>query len=297
MKTGMKRTLWGGAAAGAVALMVAGAAFFPTIAQAQDATSTATPTVGVAAPDFQQRGRGAPNGPLGERVDQSAALADALADALGITAEELQAAQTEAQIAAIDQLVADDLLTATQADALKTQMESGSGRMGGMGRGFGHLGDSDIDYDALLANALDITVADLDAARTQVFDDQLAQAVRDGSLTQEEADLMQARRALADYMAPRLEAAYADALAAAVSDGIITQEQADALVAQGSRGLRGFGPGMNDGIGRRGGMDAMGGRMGPGGQGERGGRGGSDIAPDMTTPDDAPAEESAEGNS
>jgi hypothetical protein len=293
MKTGMKRTLWGGAAAGAVALMVAGAAFIPTIAQAQDATSTATPTVGVAAPDFQQRGRGAPNGPLGERVDQSAALADAL----GITAEELQAAQTEAQIAAIDQLVADDLLTATQADALKTQLESGEGRMGNLGRGFGHLGDSNIDFDALLADALDITVADLDAARTQVFDDQLAQAVTDGSLTQEEADLMQARRALADYMAPRLEAAYADTLAAAVSDGIITQEQADALVAQGSRGLRGFGPGMNDGIGRRGGMDAMGGRMGPGGQGERGGRGGSDIAPDMTTPDDAPAEESAEGNS
>ena len=42
MKTGMKHILWGGAAAAAVALVVAGAAFFPTIAQAQTATSTAT---------------------------------------------------------------------------------------------------------------------------------------------------------------------------------------------------------------------------------------------------------------
>ncbi len=282
MKTGMKHTLWGGAAAAAVALVVAGGAFFPTIAQAQTATSTDTVTStvtsalsGTVAPDFQQRGKGTPNGPLGNKGEQSAALAAAL----GITTEEYQAAQVAAQGAAIDQQVADGWLTQLQADELKANLESGSGRMGGdFGRGHGAAGGSEIDFDALLADALGITTDELDAARTQVYEDQLAQAVTDGTMTQEQADLALARRALQAYVAPLLQSAYDDAVAAAVSDGIITQAQADALAAQGGYGMRGFGPGMGDMGGR--GME----RGGHGG-GRHGGPSGSDVAPDMGTPD------------
>ena len=280
MKTVMKRTLWGGAATAAVALVVAGAAFFPTIAQAQ------TATVSTVALDFQQRGRGAPIGPLGDRVDQNAALAEAL----GITTEELQAAQTEAHGAAIDQMVTDGWLTETQAEALKAQTAGNTGRMGGMGdlgRGFGPMGDSKVDYDTLLANALGISVDELQAARTQIFDDQLAQAVTDGNMTQAQADLVKAQRALSDYTAPKLQSAYDDAVKAAVSDGIITQEQADALAAQGGHGLRGFGPGMNDGFrGMGGGL--MGGR--------HGGRGGNGWAPGVGATDGQPAQDSTDSS-
>ena len=283
MKTVMKRTLWGGAATAAVALVVAGAAFFPTIAQAQ------TATVSTVALDFQQRGRGAPIGPLGDRVDQNAALAEAL----GITTEELQAAQTEAHGAAIDQMVTDGWLTETQAEALKAQTAGNTGRMGGMGdlgRGFGPMGDSKVDYDTLLANALGISVDELQAARTQIFDDQLAQAVTDGNMTQAQADLVKAQRALSDYIAPKLQSAYDDAVKAAVSDGIITQEQADALAAQGGHGLRGFGPGMNDGF--RGMGDMGGGLMG----GRHGGRGGNGWAPGLGATDGQPAQDSTESS-
>lgn len=298
MKTGMKRTLWGGAAAAAVALMVGGAAFFPTVAQAQATTTTPS----AVATSSEQTGQVTPTTPFGNQIDQSAALAEAL----GITTEELQAAQTEALGAAIDQQVTDGWLTEKQAEALKARLENAQGLTGRMGelrgrfprlgRGFGPMGDSDTNFNTFLADALGITVDDLQAARTTVFENQLDQAVTDGRITQDQADLMKARRALGEYVAPKLQTAYDDAVKAAVSEGVITQAQADALAAQGGMGLRGFGRGLDEGFGRgmfggMGGMHGMNGmdgwRMGPG---QHGGRGGNDNwFPGMGNQDNQPA--------
>jgi hypothetical protein len=106
-----------------------------------------------------------------------------LADALGITVAELQTARQEAHIAAIQQLVDEGVLTQAQADQLLL-----GGRPAFFG-GRGQLGDVDIDPEALLANALGITVEALQAAQQQAHVAAIQQAVADGRMTQAQADL------------------------------------------------------------------------------------------------------------
>jgi len=206
---------------------------------------------------------------------------EALANALGISVETLQAAQQEASDAAIQQALDEGLITQEQADAM---ILGGGGFR--FGRGFGGRAefgpDSSIDRDALLAEALGISVDDLNAARQQAQSDLLAQAVADGKLTQEQADLILARQALQSYLDPEVlfaealgvsadqlqtyrdegltlsqilekvnktaaevrdaqQAAYQAAVQEAVSNGVITQAQADQILAGGSRGLPGLG--------------------------------------------------------
>jgi len=158
------------------------------------------------------------------------------------------------------------------------------------------------DDDEALAAALGITVEQLQAARQQVYADRLAQAVEDGSLTQEQADTMLATNALKGYldreaiMAEALgmtvdeyEAARADgslseiltgitaedlqaqvqaatevAVQQAVADGVITQAQADLVLEQiagGAGMIGGFGD-FGGGHHGRGGMDFDGGQRG-----------------------------------
>lgn len=183
----------------------------------------------------------------------------ALAEALGITVDELQAAQQQVREALIGQAVADGLLTQEEADAL---LANGSGLHRDFGRG-GHFGFGG-NASELLAEALGITVEELDAARAEVKAAQLAAMVEAGYLTQEQADLMLARQAVENYidreaLQATIQAAYEAAVAQAVEDGAITQEQADALLSSaatmGGFGMRGF--------------DMPGGMMGP-----HGGRGG-----------------------
>ncbi len=191
-----------------------------------------------------------------------------LADALGITVNDLQAAYQTARDAAIDQAVEERLITQEQADEMKV--------WGGVGRhkGFGRLpkgaADSDIDENALLADALGITVDKLQAAREAANQAAIEQAIAEGLITQEEADAMLARKNVQSYLdrdtllakalgmsledlqsayangetlstlmqakgldaatvREKLQTAYTEALAQAVKDGVITQEQADAL--------------------------------------------------------------------
>jgi hypothetical protein len=151
------------------------------------------------------------------------------------------------------------------------------GRWGGRDRGF-------------LADELGLTVEELEAAQQAAQEAALAQAVEDGDLSQEEADLLSAHRALRGYLDMRtlmaevlgispeqlgeqpahawieeqgldfetfheqMQAAREDAIADAVADGIITQAQADALL-EGDWGpmmqgrLRGgVGPGVQRGF-------------------------------------------------
>lgn len=199
-----------------------------------------------------------------------------LAEALGISPEELEAAQTQARNAAIDQAVAEGRITQEQADQIK-QGEAGRGH------GFGRFGRD--DHETLLAEALGVTLEELQSAKTEVQERILDEAVAAGELTQEEADLMQARQALQEYLRDRMQTAYEAAVAQAVAEGVITQAQADQLLNE--DGVRFFdGPGMHGGRhhGGRGGMD--------GGFGFPGGR--FDDTP-LPQPDSVTPEESEGG--
>lgn len=143
-------------------------------------------------------------------------------------------------------------------------------------RGGSRLG---VDDEALAA-ALGITVDELNAAELVAYQTMVAAAVEAGTLTQEQADLLLARKAAQNYLDTdalnaTVRAAYADALAEAVAAGDITQAQADALLAQLETQTFNFGFGGHGGHGGHG--------------GGRGGRGGSslDTLPE-TTPETTP---------
>jgi ribosomal protein L17 len=228
-------------------IVAATALSFPQSTSAQTSTP-ATPSTSQTAPV----GRGERNGLKGAMGSQGTYLADAL----GITVADLQAAQTKAREAEIKQAVADGLITQAQADA----MLSGTG-----GRGVRvDLRGANYDHDKFLADALGISVEKLQAAEETAAEAALAQAVTDGRITQAQADQITAERALQKYIADK--GLFKSAVDAAVKDGVITQAQADAILAQTKAGGFGFGG--------KGGFD--GGMGGPGGRGGRGGHDGTD---------------------
>jgi hypothetical protein len=186
-----------------------------------------------------------------------------LANALGITTDELTAARQKANEAAIDQALEKGLITQAQADQLK----QGGRAFPLAGRANDWMSQNGIDYEALLADALGITPEKLQEAKTQAFNAGIDQAVTDGKLTQEQADLMKGRRALLSdpTFQSSMQSAFESAVKAAVSSGVITQAQADLILENaqtrfdgmgGFGGMEGFGHGGGPG-GRHGGMDAM----------------------------------------
>jgi polyhydroxyalkanoate synthesis regulator phasin len=92
-----------------------------------------------------------------------------------------------------------------------------------------------------LADALGISVAELEQAQEQANEALINQAIEDGTITQEQADLMQAGKALRDYLPEAMAHAFEEALQNAVADGVITQAQADKLSEMKEGGFRGFG--------------------------------------------------------
>lgn len=237
------------------------------LAQTDDEDPAPTPEAEQTTPDvdeteavpgfgFGRRGFGR----FGGGDSDSKAHSEALAEALGITVDELDAAKQEAREAVIAQAVADGDLTQEQADEL-------------LANGFGGRGwHFDGEMETYLAEALGISVEALEEARNEVFAAQLAAMVEGGMITQEQADFALAQRAVQDYVdTDALEAtvrsAYEDAVAQALADGVITQEQADQLLAQLSersfnfRGFRGFGFGRH-GHGGPGGGRGFGGPRG-----------------------------------
>jgi DNA-directed RNA polymerase specialized sigma24 family protein len=231
------------------------------VARAQDPTPTPTPPDGW----FGPRG-GRMGGVLSAYDDQIHA---ALADALGMTEEEFEAARAEgktlAQIAeeqgvaledvqaamqaafeeALQQAVEDGTLTQEQADAMLERMQARGAFAPGMrGGGRGEFGPGDggvlSAYDdqihAALADALGMTEEELEAARAE--GKTLAQIAEEQGV------------ALEDVQAA-MQAAFEEALQQAVEDGVLTQEQADAMLERmQARGA--FAPGMRGG--GRGGM-------------------------------------------
>jgi hypothetical protein len=284
-------------AAAAIMLTFSTAAVYPQVSQ--DPTPTpAAPSTDSTTPATPNIEKGA--GRLGGGGDRQ----QLLADALGISVEDLQTAYVTAANAAIDQAVEQDLLTQTQADTLKQRLESAAAN--GMGFRFGGRGldfiGADIDGEALLADALGITVDELQTAYNDAEASALAQAVADGQLTQEQADLVAARQAFQEYVRSQQQG-YEELVQAALDAGAITQAQADLLLANQATGGRGFGLGDDFGFGR--GMNGdMGGMRGGHGRGMGGGRGmdgdfGSQGSPDWgrgqngsqnTQPDDSGAQ-------
>ncbi len=224
-----------------------------------------------------------------------------LAQALGITVQELQTAEQKAFEAAVQQALDKGLITQDQADTLILR----GGRMGrgGMdGNLFGQ--NSGIDYQSLLATQLNIKTDALQSAQKQAYTNQINQAVQNGTLTQQQADLILGRNALQSSLDPQElfakalgintdqlqayqnqgmtisqilskvgktaaevrdaeQAAYQAAVNQAVADGTITQAQADAVLNSGF----GFsympgGFGGHEGFGDRGGW--FGGKRGGG---------------------------------
>lgn len=176
------------------------------------------------------------------------------------------------------------------------ETQSWKGGFGGM-RGPGHGGrfgfGTSFDYDAYIADALGVTVEELQAARQTAHEAALEQAVSEGVITTEQAELIKARQALRQYVDPQeilsqalgidaadleaareegkslpylfgelglepadiqaaLQSAFEEAVQQAVDDGVITSSQAEQLKENGFGG-RGLGlPGF--GIHRHGGF-------------------------------------------
>lgn len=181
----------------------------------------------------------------------------ALADALGISVEDLQAAYEAAAQTAREQSISEalesGLITQEQADEmLSTEDGFGRGRRGGSGF-------AGADLDALVAAELGISEEDFQAAQEEVFTVRIEQALADGNMTQTAADLALARHAAGNYFEQARSDAYQNAVQNALDDGAISQVQADLLLEN-----------MEGGFGGRpfGGLDGMpfGGRGGPGGR-------------------------------
>jgi hypothetical protein len=147
--------------------------------------------------------------------------------------------------------------------------------IGGRGHG-GRFGfGKSVDYDSYLAEELGITVEELQSAREAAHEAALEQAVAEGLITEEQADLILAGRALKEYIDPQeilsealgidiadleaareageplhdlfedmepedvkeaLQAAYEDAVQQAIEDGVISESQAEQLQEKGFPG-------------------------------------------------------------
>jgi hypothetical protein len=235
----------------AIASVVAATSLaFPQLTNAQTQTPTA-PTTATAP------GRGERNGLNGDVKG-----GQYLADALGITQADLQAAQTKAREAEIQQAVKDGLITQAQADAML-------GKTSGQPGVRVDLRGANVDHEKFLADALGITVDKLQAAEAAAAKAELAQAVTDGRMTQAQADQITAEQALQKYIVDK--GLFKSAVDSAVKDGVITQAQADAILAQAKTGMFGGGPGLggfDGGMGRGGFGGGHGGHGGPGGPGQ-----------------------------
>ena len=179
----------------------------------------------------------------GSRFFTQDAYDQALADALGITVDELTAARDSARQTLLQQAVDEGKLTQEQADAII----SGEGLRSVMGDIF----NADMMKTAV-ADALGMTVEELDAAQA------------DG---QRLPEIAAAQGVEMSAVQEAVQAAHEAAIAQAVADGLITQEQADQLLNHGGFGMggphggkggpRGHGGGMGMGNGRFGGSNGF----------------------------------------
>jgi hypothetical protein len=175
-----------------------------------------------------------------------------LAEALGITVEELNSAYQEATENAINQALSDGLITEDQAVRMLER-----GLVFQYHRRDGWMGQSSSDYEVLLADALEIPVERLREAQQQAFLTRIEQAVADGNMTEDEAEFILGQQALSsnENFRSSMQAAFEGAVQQAVEEGAITQSQADQIInrSQSGPGFLHFHGGMR-GFGRHGGF-------------------------------------------
>jgi polyhydroxyalkanoate synthesis regulator phasin len=154
-----------------------------------------------------------------------------LAEALGMSVEELTEAKAIAVANTIDQALELGLITQEEADELMSE-ETSSRR--GLYKLLSTEERNQLDYDVFLFEALGITEEEYKTAIETIRQANLDEAVAEGTLTQEEADAIVGQRALMDSAKfnESIKDAYEDAIAEALEDGTITQAQADALLAK-----------------------------------------------------------------
>jgi len=186
-----------------------------------------------------------------------------LATALGITVEDLTAAEQQAFTSAVDVALKAEYITDSQAETLK----AGNPSFRSLYRYLSETERAEFDQDVYLAEALGISESKLEEAYAAVKQARIDQMVADGTLTQEQADLQAAYEALrgSTSFESSMQQAMTDAINAEVKAGTLTQAQADLLIANLDEMPMGFGMGMH---GMRGMEDSggMGGHRGPGGR-------------------------------
>lgn len=250
-----KQKKWSRLMIGTLLLLVLAVGGTAVLAQSQDDPDIAPPAdegdtdSNSVIPNPFSRGNGENRFNEGERGERGfhdrgneANSGEYLAEALGITVEELQAAHEAARAAALEQ--ADESIE-----------NEGRPLRGGRFGGFGVMGE-------LLAEELGISVEALQVAQEEAHAARLAQMVEDGEITQEEADLIAARKAVRSYLdVEGMQAAAQEAYEAAVNEaldaGEITQELADQLLSDAAAGPGFGGFGGHRGHGSHGGRGMM----------------------------------------
>ena len=143
-----------------------------------------------------------------------------LAENLGISQDELEAAIDETQLEIVDDAVAQDRLTEEQADRIRERIESGEGMFpfGGFGKGFA-MGRGMCDLGAHLDDLAEFIGISADDLRAALVDGQ--------SLTQVAEANGVSRDDLVGYLVGEVETRVAQA----VEDGKIDQARADEILA------------------------------------------------------------------
>ncbi len=152
----------------------------------------------------------------------------ALADELGVPLETLQAAHIEAATTLVQSKVEAGEITQDQADEIIEDLDDADHLLWRKAKKFRM--DQGDEFDQYLADVLGISLDKLTVAKETVAMAALEQAVADGKLTQEQADLILARRAISGYMADAMTATRTNAINQALADGVITQAQAELLL-------------------------------------------------------------------
>ncbi len=257
------RKLWAVVPAALLVLSVGATTAFAADPTATPAASTAVDAAAPAPLEWMGRGmrHGMDKGALGDmplRGDMPGGRSELLANALGITADELDTAQQAAAAAALQQAVADGYITEAQAEQWGDSTRAGLYVL--------REWYDDAAAEGFLADALGISVTELQTAR----DNMLTAGVEAGLIAQEDANLMQAGQLIADA----IQTAKTGAIAQAVEQGLLTQEQADAMTSKGAHGFGDFGDWGMTGDRGPGGMRGFGDLDGSGNAGVPGARGG-----------------------
>jgi hypothetical protein len=168
-----------------------------------------------------------------------------IALAQGFTAEQIPALMSEARSAALNQMVADGVITQAQADLMLERMASGMGygMMGGLGGRGGFGGPGGGPGDGLLHDYMIAGFAEAFGLSTEEL-----QARLDAGET-----MYQVATSLGwtqEQFFQTMQTVRTEAINQAVADGVITQEQADWMLERMNQMWEnGFGPGSGAGTG------------------------------------------------